>query len=51
MKQVVALAEAAKQASYTLGICSEEKKNFALEKMAQALLAQAPQILEANRKD
>lgn len=51
MKQVVALAEAAKQASYTLGICSEEKKNFALEKMAQALLAQASQILEANRKD
>ncbi len=51
MKAVRDLAQEAKEASYALGILTEQQKNAALERMAKALLEQAPQILEANRAD
>lgn len=51
MEQVRMLAEQAKRASEILAVLNEEQKNAALEKMAQALLDHAQEILAANAQD
>ncbi len=50
-KQVISIAQAAKQASTVLGRLSTEKKNNALLKMADALVAQGSHLKEENAYD
>jgi glutamate-5-semialdehyde dehydrogenase len=49
--QIVAQLKKARTASRSLALCSSERKNAALLSLAKALRANAPAILEANRKD
>jgi len=50
-KQVISIAQAAKQASRVLGRLSTEKKNNALLKMAEALVAQRSNLKKENAHD
>ena len=50
-KQVISIAQAAKQASRVLGRLSTEKKNDALLKMAEALVAQGSHLKKENAHD
>lgn len=48
---LIAICEKAKIASRKLALLSSQQKNECLEKMADALMKQSEDILEANRKD
>lgn len=50
-KQVVKMAQAAKEASWKLALISADEKNKALTKMAQALGAHKEYIIKENAKD
>jgi glutamate-5-semialdehyde dehydrogenase len=50
-EQIVAQLRKAREASHSLALCSTERKNAVLLSLAKALRANAPAILEANRKD
>ena len=51
MSELILKGQKAKEASYILGNASTTEKNNALEKMAQALIANKDEILKANKLD
>ncbi len=51
MTDLKQLGQQAKEASYTLGLMDTRQKNTLLNKMAAAIEANAPRILQANALD
>ena len=51
MTDLKQLGQQAKEASYTLGLMDTRQKNTLLNKMAAAIEANAPRILQANVLD